>query len=417
MLLAVTFAVSSCKEEVGVKPDDIFVAKDFQYNMATKKMAPENELNGTIQSQSGIKLVYFYLLRTNLTPLLVHTEEPAVESQSDYTFSIPNSVFSALDMSKAEGLKIMVRHLDNSSSEGLVNVSSFTPAKPILKGFSDLITPNTTGGTTPVTGEIAAESGIAKIEIYDNYKGSFELVESITGLNNVLQYSLNYGYVYRKKANQVKVVVTDGVGVSTEVIIPLNVVVTINLFNNVLMTGHSTGTNTIFFSETGTTADNCSLNASESTMAFLYYGTGTGPSFYSPSNTANVAKNFKCSGVSWVIANAGVLRPTRFQVLVKGSSNGVDNIYSQYEANNIDNIADQFFADNGVSAPVASSARFDAAATPTTAIFNLTNAYLIYVRIPDAGSTTTYKNALIRVKEATSAVGTSIVKFDIIVQK
>ena len=121
LFLAGTFAVSSCKKnDSAPMSPDAFATKEFQFNLATRKFAPEIELNANIKSSAGIKLVYYYLLRGNFSPLLVHTEEPTPEHQSDYTFTIPNSAFAQLDMESVEGLKIMVKHLDNSSSEGFV---------------------------------------------------------------------------------------------------------------------------------------------------------------------------------------------------------------------------------------------------------------------------------------------------------
>jgi hypothetical protein len=419
VVLLALLMMSSCKEDNETHLDDTIIAKDFIYNLATKKMSPDNELNGTIQSEAGIKLVYYYLLRDNANPVLVHTEEPVAEQQYEYHFKLPNSAFADQDMAVVKGLKIMIRHLDNSSSEGLVNVSPFTPARPAMSGFPGSLTPELNGAANQISGNIVAESGIEKIDVYDDRTalGNFELVESIAGLNGVGEYTLNYNYVYAKRANQVKIVVTDGVGVTAESIVNLNVVYPTTTFSDVFMTAHSTGTNTIFVAETGTTLSNCNLNASESNMAFLYYGTGTGPAFYSPTNTTNVAKNFKCNGVSWEISNPAALRATRFRVLLRGSSDKVDQVYSLVQNNEIEDLDDSFFTDREIAAPMGSSARFDAAAAASATVFNLTDASLIYVRIPDFAGSATYKNALIKVKEATSTTGTSTIKFDIIVQK
>lgn len=419
VFLLAALGVSSCKEESETRVDDTITAKDFIYNLATRKMSPDSELNGTIQSDAGIKLVYYYLLRDSANPLLVHTEEPGVEQQHEYAFKVPNSAFEDQNMEKVKGVKVMIRHLDNSSSEGLINVSPFTPAKPSMSGFPLSLVPDLSGVSTQISGKINAESGVDKIDIYDDREalGNFKLIETINGLNGVDEYILNYDYVYAKRANQVKIVVTDGVGVTAESIIDLSVVYPVTTFSDVFMTAHTTGTNTIFIAESGSTMGNCNLNASESNMAFLYYGTGTGPAFYSPTNTANVAKNFKCNGVSWEISNPAVLRATRFRVLLKGSSDQVDQVYNLVEKKDIDLLDDNFFTERDIAIPTGSSARFDPAATASATVFNLTNASLIYARVPDYAGATTFKNALISVKEATSTAGTSTIKFDIIVQK
>lgn len=403
----------SCKQDKELKPADTYTLGDFVYNLATKKFEPQIELNGNIQSASGIKLVYYYLLRGEENPpVLIHTEEPNQESQFDYNFTIPNSVFSDKNMEEVTGVKVVLRHLDNTSSEGQFNVSSFMPERPKLTDFPMMITPVTNGGSTLVTGKVVAESGIAKIEIYDNNKGSFELVESITNLNGAKTYDLNYNYSYTKNASKLKVVVTDAIDIPEQVIIDLDVPYS---YFKVFMTAHGTGTNTVFIPESGASLGNCSLNEAEAVMGFVYYATSTGPTFYSPTSTGNVAKNFKCNGVDWVIQNPAAMRATRFRVLVKGST-GINNLYAKFDANTIENLNDAFFSANSISAPSGSNVRFDPS-TAATNIFNLTDASLIYVRFPDVGSPSTYKNALIRIREATSTGNTSTVQFDIMIQK
>lgn len=416
IFLIAIFVFTSCKEEDDIKSADVFTNKEFVYNLATKKFEPETELNGHINSAGGINLVYYYVLRDDHPPLLIYTDEPAAENRSDYNYTIPNASFASLDMDSVSGLKIMARHVDNTSSEGLVSISAYMPARPQLTEFPAVVSPDLSGGTSLISGKIEAESGLAKIDIYDNYNGAFALVESISNLNNAENYTLSYNYTYRKRASKLKVLVTDGIGVTEEVIIDLNVSYPVAIFSDVFMTAHTTGTNTIFIPETGTTAGNCSLNASEATMGFVYYATGSGPTFYSPANTSNIAKNFKCSGAEWVIQNPAALRATKFRVLIKGTA-GVDNIYSRFDAGNIEELDDEFFTENGITAPTGSSARFDAAAAPTATVFNLTGGSIVYVRFPLPGNPSAYKNALIKVKEATSASGTSTIRFDIMVQK
>lgn len=285
--------------------------------------------------------------------------------------------------------------------------------KPVFVNFAAQITPNLTGSTA-VTGTITSVTGLKRVDIYDDYQGAYVLISSITDANASSSYNFSYNYTFRRRATSIRLVAFDTDGLQTEKIIPLNITYQSKIYRDVVMTAHTTGTNTIFFIDNGTTLGNCYLNASESTMSFLYYGTSSGPAFYSPTNTASVATNFKCNSVSWVIANASNLRATRFRVLVPGTT-GIDNVYAQYNAGTIDNLDDTFFTANTIAVPGGSSAKFDATVTATTSIFNLASAYLIWVRVPDANGTT-FKNGLMRIKEATSTAGTSTVKFDIIVQ-
>lgn len=512
---AVLLCCASCKktetESVGT-----LTAAEYTYNSATRNFGANATVAAQINSSTGIKSVYAYLVRNNATDSLIATAIP--DNAAAYTLNIPTAAFPANSMSKATGVRVLAKQSDNSTVEGFVKITYFNPALPQLKdfpaqitanlsggltsitgnitsdyglsqvdiyddyqtenvyvlvnsntsingakqfalnyqytyrkaaqhikivakdiygqsnqlvvampvdvslfkpkfvGFAASITPNLTG-TTPVTGTITSVTGLKKIDIYDNYQGEYVLISSISSLNSSLSYSFNYNYPFRKRSTHLKIIATDIDDLPSELVLPLNYTYGSTLYRDVTMTAHTTGTNTIFFAESGTTLGNCSLNASESTMAFLFYGTATGPSFYSPANASGVANNFKCNSVGWTIANAAVLRATKFRVLVPGASTGIDNVYAQYAANNIDVIDEAFFLTaNNIAAPGGSSARFDASVAATTAIFNTTTANLIYVRIPDVTGTG-FKNALIRVKEATSSTGTSTIKFDIYIQK
>lgn len=365
---------------------------------------------GTVTSAYGIKKVDVY-------------DDSKVENTYELVTSIAdmnNAKTYALNYAykyrkAAQHIKVIATDIYNQTNEVIINMPVDLAAfKPAFVNFAASITPNLSG-TTAVTGSVTSVTGLKKIDIYDDYQGTYVLVSSITNLNSSVNYSFNYNYTFRKRATSIKLIAFDTDDLQTEKVIPLNITYQTELYRDVVMNAQTTGTATIFFADNGTTKGNCDLNASESTMSFLYYGTGTGPAFYSPSNTTNVASNFRCSGVSWVISNASSLRATRFRVLVPGTT-GIDNVYAQYNAGNIDALDDAFFTANSIAAPGSSSVRFDAAAAATTSVFNTTGAYLIYVRIPDANGTT-YKNALIRAKEAVSSTGTSTVKFDILIQK
>lgn len=367
-------------------------------------------ITGTIKSDYGIKQIDIY-------------DDYKVENTFEQAGTI-NDVNSAKQYAlnyaykyrkAAQHIKVVVTDIYGQTSETIIAMPVDLAAfKPNFVNFATSITPNLTG-TTAVAGTITSVTGLKRIDIYDDYQGAYVLVSSIANLNLSVSYALNYNYTFRRRATNIKLIAVDNDDLQSEKIVPLNITYNTNIYRDVFMTAHTTGTNTIFFVDNGTTKGNCELNASEATMSFLYYGTGTGPAFYSPTNTSSVASNFKCNNVSWVIGNASNLRATRFRVLVPGTT-GIDNVYAQYNAGTIDNLDDAFFTANSVATPGGSSARFDAVAAATTSIFNTTTAYLIYIRIPDANGTT-YKNALLRAKEATSTTGTSTIKFDILVQK
>ncbi|WP_345955598.1 hypothetical protein [Mucilaginibacter sp. PAMB04168] len=367
-------------------------------------------ITGTITSNYGLKQVDIY------DDSKVENTYELAGSLNDLNGAKTYTLNYAYKYRKAaQHIKVVATDIYNQTNETIINMPVDLAAfKPNFSNFAASITPNLTG-TTAITGSITSVTGLKRIDIYDDYQGAYVLVSSISNLNGSLNYTLNYNYTFRRRATNIKLIAFDTDDLQTEKVIPLNITYKTELYRDVFMNAQTTGTSTIFFVDNGTTKGNCDLNASESTMSFLFYGTGTGPAFYSPTNTTNVASNFKCNGSSWVIGNASNFRATRFRVLVPGST-GVDNIYAQYNAGSIDALDDAFFTANGIVAPTGSSARFDATAAATTSVFNTTNAYLIYLRIPDANGIT-YKNALIRAKEAVSSAGTSTVKFDILVQK
>lgn len=515
LLFAMGIVIISCKKDKTDSGNATISAIDYTFNKATKSFTPDTGVKADINSASGIRFVYCYLIRSNATDSLIYVSNNTQDNPKTYTVKIPSKVFPVNNISNITGVKILAKQSDNSSVEGFIKVTYFDPALPAFNGFAASINPNLTGGNTPIAGNVTSDFGLKQVDIYDDYKAtnSYELVTSITTLNSAKQYALAYNYIYRKASQHIKIVATDIYGqtkeliinmpvdlsafkpiltnfaatitpnltgttavtgtitsvtglkrvdiyddyqgsyvlitsinlnsslnysfnyaytfrrraanfkliavdnddLQTEKVIPLNITYQSKIYRDVFMTAQTTGTNTIFFIDNGTTLGNCDLNASEPTMSFLYYATSTGPTFYAPTNTSGVASNFKCNGVSWVIANPANLRATRLRVLVPGTT-GIDNIYTQYNSGNLDVIDDAFFTANSVSIPAGSTARFDAVAAPTTGIFNTTGAYLIWVRVPDANGTT-FKNGLIRAKVATATVGTSTITFDILLQK
>jgi hypothetical protein len=384
--------------------------KDFPVQFTANLSGGTTAVTGTLTSEYGLTQVDIYDdYQTANTYVLVNSITNLSNAKT-YALNYAYTYRKA-----AQHIKIVAKDVYGQTNELIVNmpvdVSAF---KPKFAGFAAKIKPNLSG-TTAVTGTITSVTGLKRIEVYDDYKGAYVLVATLNNLNSTLSYSFNYNYTFRKRATNLKIIATDLDDLPSEQILPLDITYSSTVYRDVVMNAHTTGTNTIFFIESGSTLGNCDLTASESTMAFLFYGTTTGPAFYSPTNTGSVAGNFKCGSVGWASPNASSLRATRFRVLVPGST-GNDNVYALNAANNIDVLDDAFFATNSIAAPGSSSAKFDAAATPTTSIFNLTTANLIYIRIPDVTGPG-YKNALMVVKEATSAGGASTVKFDIYIQK
>lgn len=516
ILMLTTVWMASCKKDDGVQQPGTVNAKDFIYNLATKNFYPDTALTAQVTSPGGIKFLYCYLIRSNATDSLIYVGYPKEGNETDYSFSIPAASFPFSSIANVRGVKVMVKQADNSSFEGFVKIDVYDPSKPFLTDFPLSISPDLNGGTTAVTGTVTSESGIAKVDIYDDYQtegtyvlvqsltdpagsknyslnyqytyrkaaqhikvaatdifgqtmetvidmpvdintfkpkfvdfpagitpvltggttrvtgkitsvtglakvdvyddydGSYVLVGSITDLNGSKDYTLNYDYSYRKRAQNLKLIATDTDNLPTELVIPLNVTYMTEVYRDVVMSGQ-TGTEGSFFdSSNGTVFGNCEVSGNEEKLDFLIYCSNAGVlSFYSPTNTSSAASNYKCNGTSWSPVTSD-LKGTRFRVLVPGTA-VYDNVYTLYNAGNIDVLDDNFFT--GIQAPGSSSTKFDAAAAPASNIFNLTNAYLLWVRIPQADGTN--KNCLLRVKEVNinASAGLSTIRFDIIVQK
>jgi len=315
----------------------------------------------------------------------------------------------------AQHIKVRATDIYNQTSEIIINmpvdVSIF---KPKFLNFSASVTPNTSGATA-VNGQITSVTGLKRVDIYDDRDGTYKLLGSTNNLNGVKTYTYNGSYNYAMRAEHIKLIAVDTDDLQSELVIPLNVTYFSKVYRDVTMTAQTAGTNTIFFDTDGSTKGNCELNASELTMAFLFYATSSGPTFYAPTNTTNVASNFRCNGVSWVLSRpAADMRATRFRVLLP-TVTAEKLVYDDLAAGKLDDLATRV----GALSISSSGPRYDAAATPSSSIFNATNANLIAVRIPDIGNPNSSKLAVIHVKECAVAptVGNSTIKFDIYIQK
>lgn len=421
VFLATLFITGCTKTDSNVKgvPDEV-TSVEYEYNTATKKFTPEGDVTAQIISPTGVRHIYSYLIRSDAPDSLVNIHFASDASTAGNTnLVIPASLFANINMSSVTGIKLMIKHLDNTSHEDFIKVSSFTPEMPTLKNFEESIVPDD-NDMVHITGDAHSSNGIVSIEIMDDSQGDYTVVHTISNLNNATDYSVDYNYTYRPNAGNIKIILTDKFDLKAEVIIRMPIL-PYEIYQDVMMgaqgTSNVTVNNNIFFLATGTTLGSCEIPANEATMDFLFYGTSSGPTFYSPSNTTNVARNFRCNNVPWEIANPSDLKATRFRVLTPGSSTEVDNIYSNFASNSIPDLDDEGFFD-GVPVPSSSTVRYiEPPGATSTSLFNTTDTYLIWVRVPGAGGS--FRNALIRAKEvvAASTAGLSTIKFDIYVQK
>ncbi|HTN22211.1 MAG TPA: hypothetical protein VL125_17165 [Pelobium sp.] len=405
------------KDDVKISSEDEVVAGDFTYNLATKKVTPNETVNAQITSPAGVKFIYCYLVRSNAPDSIIYTYYPT-EDANNVNLEIPTESFLSAT-TNISGVKLSIKHLDNSSDEGFINVTAFTPPLPKLTDFPTELLPDDNDKIV-ITGKASSENGVKKIEIFDDSAGDFTLVNTIDNLNDAQEVDVNYTYTYRSGTANLKVLVTDNFDLKDS--ININVpVLPYTLYSDVTMGAQGTASvtvnNNFFIAATGQLLGSCELASNEDNMDFLFYATNSNASFYSPANTSGVAKNYRCNGVAWTINNPSAQKATKFRVLVTGSSS-TDLVYAKVEANEIADLTDDgLFA--GITVPGSSTVKYSETETPspTASFFNASTAYLIWAKIPNADGTST--NCLIRVKEVNyaSTTGLSTVKCDIFVQK
>ena len=411
--------LNSCKKDKTAATDkpDVLTAKEFTFNTAIGQTGPDTVLNGELNSTIGIRLIYFYLMRSDKTDSLIYRDSPAQENRNLYHFSIPTKSFSAAKLAKVTGIRVMVKHIDNSSFEGLIKMTAFSPPLPTLLGIPASLLPGELGKVL-IQGKAASENGLKLIEFYDDYKGIFEKADQLILTKNEKTYELSYPYTYRKNASKMKIVITDSFGLKAEALINISVKSYV-LYKDQTMTAQGTASapsaTSFFNGETGTLLGSCNVGGQEQKVDFVTYCTTAAVfSLYSPASATTITKNYKCNTQVWEPDPAS-LKATKFRVLIPGSTEA-DRIYAAYNANTITALDDQFF--EGITAPGSSTAKFDAATANQAAnIFNTTAAYLIWIRVPKADGT--FTNQLLSAKSVVigSPVAVSTIKFDILVSK
>lgn len=415
LIISSVIGQSCKKDKVVTSSPDTFTTKAFTYNTATKQLSPETELNGELNSPAGIKLIYCYLVRDNTTDSLIYIGIPAEDSRVNYKFSIPAATYAAAKLTQVTGIKVMVKHLDNTSFEGFIKLTSFTPPLPKLENVPLTLLPDVAGKIN-ITGTASSENGLKTIEIFDDYQGTFVLVNKIDLPNNEKTYNLNYDYTYRKNAGNLKVVVTDRFDLKAEATanIPLK---KFTLYQDLVMMANGTAAapspSSFFFGKTGTLTGTCNISGQEKDLDFVTYCSSAFVfTIYSPANTTTISKNFKCNALIWEPA-ATDLKATKFRTLIPGTEDA-DRIYAAYNSNAITDLEDAFFG--SIAAPSSSTVKYDAAA-PAANAFNLTNAYLVWIKVPEADGT--FTNQLLRAKTVTigTTAAVSTIKFDILVSK
>jgi hypothetical protein len=205
-----------CKKKDTLIPEGSLTAKDYLYNNATKKFEPEATVSGSLSANFEIRTVYYYLQRQGKTDSLLQIDF-VDNASTQYEFALKAASWNGVNMSGSKSLKVLAVRDNNTSLEKIISLKFFDPAAPVITEVPETLTPQLTG-LTAITGKISSPSGIAKVDIYDNANGDFELVGTVPG-NNAKDLNLNYQYAYNAGAGQLKIEVTDIYELKAEIVV------------------------------------------------------------------------------------------------------------------------------------------------------------------------------------------------------
>src|SRR5690606_38635551 len=194
---------------------DVVEGQDYTFNTATKTFTPQNNIEAQITSQKDINFIYTYLIREGVSDSLVDiTYTQDLDSKRSIQYVMEASLFEHIPMQDVSRLKLMIKRTDNSSDEAFINIQSFTPPLPFWENVPESLVPDD-ANVIQVTATAKSENGITKIELYDDYQGAFVKVHEID-LNGETAYAFDYAYTYRPNAANLKLIMYDAYGLSSE---------------------------------------------------------------------------------------------------------------------------------------------------------------------------------------------------------
>ncbi|NGM89992.1 hypothetical protein G5B35_22100, partial [Parapusillimonas sp. SGNA-6] len=331
------------------------------------------------------------------------------DDKRNLDFAIEGTKFANIPMENVSGLKLMIKRADNSSDQAFISIQSFTPPTPKWENVPSSLEPDE-NDIVHVTATALSQNGITKIELYDDYQGTFVKVHEVT-VNNDQQYSFVYDYTYRPNTANLKLVLYDGYDLQTEAVISIPVL-PYDIYKDVTMSAQGTTTvtfdNSAIILPTYQLIGPCNFANYETSISFFFYNTSNGPTFYAPTNSGGVIGNYRCNGAQYAptIPVTG-WTATLFRVLDPTNSTQ-SAIYDAYNTNNIPSLDDGFFT--GISLPSSGAPRLGT----SSGQFNVETAYLIWARIPNPDKTI---NVLLRIKNVNSNGNQSTVTFDLLVPK
>src|SRR5690606_17201124 len=160
-------------------------------NIATKQLSPDANIQAKITAQKDISWIYTYLIREGKADSLLsilYTKD--LDDKRNLDIAIEGTKFANIHMENVSGLKLMIKRADNSSDQSFISIQSFTPPTPKWENVPSSLEPDE-NDIVHVTATALSQNGITKIELYDDYQGTFVKVHEVT-VNNDQQYSFVY---------------------------------------------------------------------------------------------------------------------------------------------------------------------------------------------------------------------------------
>jgi len=432
-ILLLSILVGACeKDEKQADAQVSIESKEYTFNIATKEFSPDESISANVKSDVGVESVYAYLIRGNKSDSLISVFLPGEEDNiNDLNLNIEAGAFAKADMSAVEGVKMVVKSRNNAGHVEMVRIVPFAPDMPHLTDFPDSKEPDANDQIL-IEGKASSENGIVKIEILDDSTGPFTVIHTFDNLNNVKNYDVSYHYTYQAEAANVQIILYDGYGLTAVHTMKIPTVPYV-LRTDVVMDAQGDNSNNSVANwvhdMTWTVMGSCDLHSltknsadpltDHQRIAFLFYGTSSNATFYAPSNSANIGKNFYCGADQWGAASTDIsaMKPTRFRAILRSQNAATEAFYANIEAGNIATLGDEAFT--GMSVPNSSQAKYvENPADGGAGEFNATTRNLIWAKVPkeNGGSV----NVILRVKEisySTESPKDATVKFDMYVQK
>ncbi len=432
LLFGLTILGACKKDDTQAGANVSIESKEYSFNIATKEFTPDNTITANVKSDVGVESVYAYLIRGNKPDSLIRIFLPGEgDNINDLNLNIEASVFAKADMSAAEGIKMVVKSLNNAGHVALVKINPFAPDMPHLSEFPVSKEPDANEKIL-IEGKASSENGIVKIEILDDSTGPFTVVHTIDNLNNIKNYEVNYTYTYRPEAGNVQIILYDGSGLTVAHTMKIATVPYV-LRTDVWMDAQGASNNNTVANwvhdMTWTVMGSCDLHdlVKNSTdplkdhqrIAFLFYGTSTNATFYSASSATSISKNFYCGTNQWGVPTTDIsaMKATKFRAILRSDNAATAAFYANIESGNITSLDDEAFT--GIKAPSSSQAKYvENPADGGANEFNATTRNLIWAQVPKENGGIV--NVILRVKEvnySTAAPKEATIKFDMYVQK